>query len=148
MPDGSLQKPEDRLLVFIYDDLRALRGTVEDVRATVEGHGLEIQALEQTLNGPAGSQNGLYRTVKKIESDVAKISADVAALSTFRESVLAEAKEDARLEREEAQREENVQQAKLGRNTRLNASLIAAGAVVLAKILEKPLELLYQFIFH
>jgi len=143
MPDTQPQSPTERVVVLLHDDMKRAWGVIETIRETQETLGRNVQEVQQTLNGPPGSQNGLYRTVKKMEVDVADIKKNIDTLIQFKDNVAAEAKKAAIAERKELENEEKKKAALTYRKTRVIVAVIG----VLSAGVGELIELIYHEIF-
>lgn len=117
MPDprDHLLPDNERIVLAIYDETKRLAESQEQMRT-------DVQTLTQTVFGPPGSQNGLYRMVKDLGERLDE-------LKTWRVELLAEAKAEAKHEVETARTEAQLA-LKKARQARIIAALIGLGGVI------------------
>ena len=92
-----LAPDRDRILSLLRDEQVRQGEVIEDMRETLNEHAGAIQAVHQTLHGPEGSNNGLYRTVMGLNTKLDD-------LLKFKDEALRDAKQVAKEEAEEAEK--------------------------------------------
>lgn len=127
-PDSREHSMSDgeRLIYMMWEEVKKQGEQLADVMVAVTTLKSQMQTVNHIIDGPPGSHNGLYRTVKRLEQEFGGIT-------TFKAELLAQAKVEAKKDNETAIQEANARAelaAKKARQAQWVAILISAVGVI------------------